>query len=164
MELEHAEVDEQGEVIDKPYEAHRLRKSGMTWRVIAKRLGYSNETAAYRASQIYLQQYAMQMSKQRREEMFNLQMERLEELLHTHWQAALLGDIDSANFCLKALDQMNKLGALYEGEKSETVKQFIVIANDKQGYAAQLRELVEKSDTKEITVQDMTDTDVREPE
>ncbi len=141
MELEQVEVDETGQIVDKQYEAHRLGVAGLTWRQIAKRLGYNNEAAAHRAVTTYLQSAAVLLSNQKKEEALNLSLTRLETLMHQHWQSALLGDDKAAGVVLKCITEINKILGLYEVKESSTVERFVVIQREAGSYEEQLKQI-----------------------
>jgi hypothetical protein len=141
MELEGTEVDEVGKIKDLPYEAHRLRASGMSFKQIARRLGYSSEQAAHRAYTMYLQQAAVLLSNQQKEEALNLNITRLETLMHQHWNSALLGDVQSAGVVLKCISELNKIMGLYEVTTEKTTERYVVIQRETSQYADQLKSI-----------------------
>lgn len=138
----YAAYVEAGEIVDKPYEAHQMRLAGHDWKTIANRLGYASAHGAMTAHKVWLQEAAVSLSRQRRDEALNLSLGRIEKLLSKHWEPALAGDVPSANVVLKCISEANKLQGLYEAPEQASTQQYVVIAADNTTYASQLQEIV----------------------
>jgi hypothetical protein len=150
MELEQVEVDDQGNVKDKPYEAYRMRVAGVPNKQIAKRLGYPTEQAVSRAIMVYRQETAAMLDKAKRLDWLDLQVTRIETLMHPYWTPALLGDTDAATFCLRSIIELNKLLGLYEGESTTVSTKLVLVQQERGQYIDQLKEIALKSESKVI--------------
>lgn len=114
--------------------AHQLRLAGATWSEIAEALGYSTGGSAHTSVKQALSSVA---TRQTRQEMLDLELERLDMLMLVHWRAARSGDQKATDTVLKIMTLRQKLVGLgestgYEDEKSDSAT--ILIGGDEDAY------------------------------
>lgn len=88
----------------KREEATRLRQAGLTYVVIAKRVGYNSPEAACQAVKACL----LDRSSETGMEAKALELRRLDELLSSLWPAALAGDDKAANLAVRLMERRAK--------------------------------------------------------
>lgn len=150
LELDSGEVDELGQIKDKPAEVYRLRVGGVSFEQIAKRMGYQDARGAHQAYTIYLQQQRVRITAEKREELLDLQLSRIEALLKQNWSAAMLGDPVAASLVLRCITETAKLCGLYEPREEGHIRQYILINSDRGQYVDQLREIATKTESTDL--------------
>ena len=93
------------EVIAKEQEVVKLRRGGLTWDLIADRVGYSNPSGAYRAYQKALERVVAEDVNAIRE----LETERLDLAQSAIWGKVLQGDNPSIANLLRIMERRAKL-------------------------------------------------------
>lgn len=141
LQLERPELDDDGQVRDKHYWSFHLKKQGLTWEEVAKRLGYSSAQAAHRAAKIYQDEHAVRLSSQEQLEWLEMQLNRCEAMIKQYWQAAQLGDTDAAQIVLRYMQEESKYARLYEEQSGTSTTKYVVINGGRQQYASELREI-----------------------
>lgn len=86
-------------------DAVKLRVAGATFQQIADQLGYVDKSHASQAVKRCLKKAAREATQ----EMFELELQRLEDLQVTYWVQARAGDKKAAELCLKIIDRRCKL-------------------------------------------------------
>lgn len=127
---------------DRAYVCHRLRLSGMPWGEAARMAGYHDARAAMVTVKTWLQRTGMALAAERREEAFDLEIGRLEELHHAFWGKALAGDDKAAAVVLRAMDTRIRLYGLEALNTEATTSRTIIISSDPAQFAAQMEEYV----------------------
>lgn len=132
---------------ERAYQAQKLLVAGHSWNEIASMTGYPSAGAAQVSVRAMRQRAALALSSERREEMLDLEMARLEELLKSAWPAAMSGDLKSAEFTLKVISQQSRMLGLEELSTRTKVEgsKTIIIAGTSNEYAAALKQIVEGS-------------------
>ena len=93
------------ELVLKERQALELRTAGVTYTVIAERLGYSNESGAYKAVQRALTSTLQEPA----DELRTLETQRLDRMLAAVWEDATEGDVRAVDRVLRIIDQRAKL-------------------------------------------------------
>lgn len=91
-------------------EALNLRAAGLTYEVIAKRLGYANKSHAWKAVDGLLTERAADAS----ERLIDLELARLDLLQRSAFQGALGGDMRALAGVVKVMDHRAKITGLYQ--------------------------------------------------
>lgn len=123
--------------MDPAYEAYLLRQSGRSWAEVARRTGYDNVEHCSAAVLVFFQTQAVQEAAELRDKAFELEMERLDALQASAWDAAMEGNLDAANFVLKISVQRGKWHG-WEREVSITDNRTIIISGG-QSMAEEMR-------------------------
>ena len=99
-------------VAEKRRDALELRKAGVSYAEIAKRLGYRSRGGAHGAVQAGLKAAALETPAEAR----RLELERLDRLLLTIWPKTLkTGEVLDVDRVLKIIEQRAKLLGLHSG-------------------------------------------------
>lgn len=114
---------------DKLELALQLKAAGRTWREIADQCGYTSPDTASVLVHRALQQAALNMSRDRRQQILVLQYQRLEELHRVVYPSALQGDLESIKAALAINDRVVKLLRLDQDDRAATGARDIVIVN-----------------------------------
>lgn len=144
-----------GQLVDKDqlsteeemaYEAYQLLQRGLSWMQIADQVGYANAKTAEVCVRQYLQVAAMDMAQERRQEVLQLQTDRINALINATWDAAMNGDTRAADFCLRAISTVSKLYGLEAlHEKTGQSTKTIVIAGSSEQYSQALQAIAEEN-------------------
>ena len=97
----------------KDQKAYELRLAGLSFKEIAKRLGYADASGAYQAYQRAREVIALDNLPEWR----LLELERLDALQKVLWEKVLEGHLPSINALLRVFDLRAKLIGLYQPEK-----------------------------------------------
>ena len=98
---------------NRDLKAYELRLSGLTFAVIAKKLGYADPSGAYQAYQRAREVITLDNLAELR----LLELERLDRVLNVVWDEVLQGKLAAINAYLKITDLRAKLIGLYQPEK-----------------------------------------------
>lgn len=133
----------QQDVFDPPYEAAKLRVTGMGWREVAEATGYASEVSCAVAVRSYLQNAALQEGYARKKEALTLELMRLDELQARWWTAAIKGDEKAAQIVLKVIGMRAKMLGVeeHDSEKATGNKTILVMGSNKD-YSETLKEIV----------------------
>jgi hypothetical protein len=121
------------------YRAYDMRVKGHTWTDIAVELGYSSPVDAHRKVTLLIKSAGVALNEERKEEIIQLELDRLDALQVAFYPTALAGDYKSAETVLKIMSHRAKLLQLGE-ERVETTR--TVIVTD-QNYLQILKEIAE---------------------
>ena len=130
---------------EKVITAHKLRVRGMPWTEIAEYVGFASAKVAQVEVRRYLQRSALEMEATERQEMLDLELDRLDALQTAYWPAAMVGDIDSAKIVLKVISQRAKMMGFEKlAEKGNVSSRTLIITGDPGAYVEQIKALVEE--------------------
>lgn len=96
------------EVLDREQAVVSLRREGLTWEEIAKRVGYSSPSSAHDA----YQRAANRIIREDVDAIRNLESERLDCMHAAVWERALEGDLKAVDAVLKIMARRAKLFGL----------------------------------------------------
>ena len=113
---------------ERPYLAYQLRNQGNDWPAVARLLGYASADQARLTVQTYMQRTAMSQSRERREEVLMMQMDRLDDLYRLAYAQASEGDLKGVDSCVRIVGQVSKLWGLED--KSEKVTNQTVVVTE----------------------------------
>ena len=117
---------------ERAIQALDLRKAGISYEMIAQRLGYSNRTAAFRAVQTLLEKSEKEASTDLRE----MELRRLDDLFLSIYKKAREGDLPAIDRCLKIMERRAKMSGLDAPEKTQSdVRQIIKVVYEDVQYA-----------------------------
>lgn len=128
------DVDDDGEarrlveLVDAGQVEHSLRLQGRSWSDIATICGHQGAKQAQHARNRYLQRAALDQSKDARAEALQLEVDRLDSLQVTYWEAALAGDIKSAEFVLRVIGTRAKMLGLDVAVETTTGPRTVVVS------------------------------------
>lgn len=89
--------------------AVELRMAGAEYDEIARELGFANRSGAWKAVQRALKLRGASSAETYR----SMTLADLDMLLNRNWRAAMSGNIDAVDRCLRATDQRSRLLGLY---------------------------------------------------
>jgi len=125
-------------VIGKQTRAIALYAEGSSFDEIADELGYANRGSAWKAVDRGLRAER----DLRAGDYLQTQIGRYERILATWWDSATTShDAKAANIVLRALERLDKLLCLTEGDHTASPETLVVSANPEE-YVKQLREIV----------------------
>lgn len=125
---------------ENAYRAYVLRAKGKNWQEIAKELGYPDASAAARNVNHFISKARDSISDDRKAEIINLELFRLDALQAAVWDMAIAGDTKSVDSVLKVMAHRARL--LQLGEESHTTNRTVIITDS--NYVARLKELAEE--------------------
>lgn len=99
-------------VEDKGYRAYTLKKSGASWEEISSIVGFPSAKAAYVDAYRYMTKAATILTKEQREEVLAIELDRLDSLLQAVWADAMTGDTKAVDSALKVINVRAKLLSL----------------------------------------------------
>lgn len=103
----------QAEIAQRRQQALELRAAGVTYELIAQRLGYSSKQSAHRDVQAAIEQ-AVELPTR---EMLNEELNRLDKLLAGMWADARKGDPNKVQAVLKIMDARARYLGLYAPDR-----------------------------------------------
>lgn len=119
--------------------AYKLRQTGMSVFEIAERLQVT-EAVINSGINLTLRSAAELMTDGAKEDMLQMELDRLDQLQQALWQSAMAGDTRSADSILKVMDKRHKLLGL-EARSEHTTNQAVVISSS--GYLEALKQISE---------------------
>lgn len=128
------------DVVEKAWSAYQLRAKGMSWQEIAAELHYDSALQARRRVTQMLSAAAAGLDDERRSEMLELELARLDMMQSALWESALAGDVQSVNAVLKIMTHRANLAKLV-GENTGGESRTVIIASE--NYVDHLKELAE---------------------
>lgn len=123
------------------YRAYQFRMSGESWEEIALKLGFKNGRDAQRASNLLIKKATAAATEDRKQEILDLELDRLDALQTAVWGMAISGDLKAVDSVLKIMTHRARLLTLGE-DTGNTSTNTIIVAGD--NYVESLRELAEK--------------------
>lgn len=123
---------------DKAYAAYKMRLGGENTQVIAKKLGYPNGRRVMQAINNLIDKAIDVASDDRKREIIELELERLDALQSAAWGMAMTGDLKAIDSVLKVMQHRARLLSLGEEKDTATSNTVIISAED---YATTLKEM-----------------------
>lgn len=123
------------------YRAYQLRMSGEPWQLISTKLGYKNPSAAKRATEMLIKKAVGVVEEDRKQEILDLELDRLDALQNAVWGMAISGDLKAVETTLKIMNHRARLLALGEDTQSSSINTIVVTG---ENYVESLKELAEK--------------------
>ena len=125
-------------VVQKQERAIALYGAGSSYDEIAEQLGYANRGSAWKAVDRGLRA----QRDLRADEYLQTQIDRYEAVLAAWWEKATTGhDEKAANIVLRALERLDRVLRLTEGEHAVS-QETLVVSADPEAYARQLQQVV----------------------
>lgn len=119
-------------------ECYRMRVEGYTNRQIAEAMGMSPVQVSNAISS-KMSREAMDISREEREGVLQLELDRLDALQKAHWQAAMMGDPKSTELVLKVMAQRAQRLHMDAVEPEEGRTVLVIGGNDKDSYIGALK-------------------------
>lgn len=145
MGTEEVDRDDSGEIVDKDYEAYRLRALSWSFQRIAKELGDTHRVIARERVMRYAAREGVSLSEETKEVSLALNISRLEALLASNMTIALMGDANAARITLATIQELNKLRTLYDEDKTDAKVRLVIIRGQEQHYVEQLKQIAGES-------------------
>lgn len=123
------------ELYDPALQVYHLKMAGFSFELIASKLDISQKEA----TQLYKDfktQRAATLSPDERRASLELQMDRLEDLQSSYYGVATAGDLKAAEYCLKLIQEQNKLMRLYDadGTDAQQVANILVVGGSQKEF------------------------------
>jgi hypothetical protein len=115
---------------DKAEQGYELKKQGKTWGEVARIVGYDSPAAARVETTRWLTSVAVNSSIERREEILELELERLDSLLSAVWDQAMDGDTKAVDSALKVINTRAKLLSLDQLTATSVTQNFNTVVVD----------------------------------
>jgi len=132
----------------RPYYAYQLRLAGHDWPQVAQKLRYKSGHAAekdvhnwlYRANEKRTREGFIRTREAMHNDAVNAEVSRLDRLQAAYWEDAIGGDLPSAQFCLRVIQERSKLQGLENPQANiQTQMNTLVIGGTQEEYIAALR-------------------------
>jgi hypothetical protein len=126
---------------DKGEQAYQLKKSGKSWAEVARIVGYNSPGAAAVEAKRYLTQIGVTRSQAEREEVLELELERLDSLLNAVWDSAMTGDTKAVDSALRVINTRAKLLSLDQLTTTQTTvtHNTVVIPSTREEFISTLK-------------------------
>lgn len=126
---------------DRAYQAIQLRNQGYDWTQVANQTGYQDATTARMSARAYTQRASLQLTRERREEIVETQIARLDDLYQLAYARAAGGDLKAIDTCVRIAGQTARIVEQRdEGEDRLNTKTVVVTSEE---YASVLQAHVE---------------------
>lgn len=119
---EHKASERLIESAERQRKALELRKSGLDYRSIAERLGYSSVAGVYKAVQVALKKTLQEPA----DELRAIEVERLDRMLLGLWPKAIKGDTWAVDRVLKIMERRATLLGLDAPQKREVTTDVVL--------------------------------------
>jgi hypothetical protein len=93
------------EQIDRELAVVNLRRTGLTWEMIAREVGYASPAGAWKAYERACARTLEEPTAEAR----RIELDRLDALQYTYWDPAIAGNLRAADFVLKVIDRRAKI-------------------------------------------------------
>lgn len=123
---------------EKAYRAYQMRLGGTSWAEIAKALHYQNASKARYAVDLLIKKAVQGADEDRKQEILELEIDRLDALQNAVWGMAVSGDLKAVETVLKIMSHRARILALGEDSRNGSVNTVIISENN---YADALKEL-----------------------
>lgn len=123
---------------EKAYRAYQMRLSGTPWSEIATRLHYQNGSKARYSVELLIKKAADTADEDRKQEVLELELDRLDALQNAVWGMALSGDIKAVEAVLKVMTHRARILSLGEETRGNQISTVIVSDSN---YVEALKEL-----------------------
>jgi hypothetical protein len=127
---------------DKAEQAYELKKQGKTWAEVARIAGYESASVASIETKRWLTSIAVTKSTERREEILEMELERLDSLLSAVWDQAMDGDTKAVDSALRVINTRAKLLSLDQLTATSVTQNFntvVVDGNTSKDFISQLK-------------------------
>jgi hypothetical protein len=91
--------------IDRELAVVNLRRTGMTWQMIANEVGYASPAGAWKAYERACARTLEEPTAEAR----RIELDRLDALQFTYWEPAIQGNLRAADYVLKVIDRRAKI-------------------------------------------------------
>jgi hypothetical protein len=136
----------EGDEVDRAHKAQELLVAGHSWRQIAEMTGYANAESAKLSVRAMRQRAALSLDADQRNEILQLEMQRLEQIIKAFWPMTMAGSDKAAAVVLKTIAQQARMYGLEElHTKAVQSSKTIIIAGTPEEYAAALRQVAQNS-------------------
>lgn len=133
-----------GEIVrSKAEEAYEMRLSGKSPSEIADALGYTSGGEAAQAIAMKMKSDATHLTGEDRLTILKMEMDRLDRIRSVHWQAAMIGDLHSAEILLKIHDRVVKITGLDSIDTATQTQNVLVIGGQEHDFVQKLKELAD---------------------
>ena len=126
---------------DKSEQAYELKKQGKTWGEVARIVGYDSPAAARVETTRWLTAEETAESAERREEILEMELERLDSLLNAVWDDAMQGDTKAVDSALRVINTRAKLLSLDQLTATSVTQNFntVVVDGSTKDFISQLK-------------------------
>lgn len=111
--------------VEKQRQVLELRKAGADYETIAKKVGYANRSAAYKACQSALER----VTKEPAEEVLALELGRLDGMLLGLWPNARIGHLGAIDRVLRIMERRSKYLGLDQTDTLDTAQASNMLAD-----------------------------------
>ena len=115
---------------ERAYRAYQKRLAGEDWRDIAKTLEYPSPKTAEREVQLLIEKASKVATEDRKREVVELELDRLNALQNAVWGMALSGELKAIETTLKIMQHRARLLQLGEESKDSSTTTVIVAGED----------------------------------
>lgn len=139
---EYLPVPIEAEATQKAWTAYKLRQTGLDWRTVADKCGYPTPTTARTEVKVWLERTAANLSRERRLDALEEELDRLDALQEANWHQAIAGDTKATEAVLKVIDRRIKLlglDTLYEGA-GQVTNNTLIVTGAQDEFIDQLRD------------------------
>ena len=123
---------------ERAYRAYQMRLGGTSHQEIAEALGYKGARSVIAAIQNIVEKAMREVSVDRKSEVIELELDRLDALQNAVWGIAMTGDYKAIDTALKIMSHRAKLLSLGEDSGNKSTNTVIVAS---EGYAETLRNI-----------------------
>ena len=124
---------------ERAYSAYRLRLGGTSFTEISQTLGYASPDSASKAVKALIAKALGVASEDRKQEIIDLELDRLDALQHSVWGLAMTGDTRAVDSVLKIMSHRAKLLSL--GDEQIKTTSSVIVSSD--NYAQALKEIAD---------------------
>lgn len=122
---------------ERAYRAYQLRLGGENWVDIASKLDYQSPKKVKQEVDLIVQKAIQSVNDDRKSEIIELELDRLDALQSAVWGMAMSGDLKAVDSALKVMAHRARLLSLGE-ERSSSVSTIIVSGDE---YVETLKEI-----------------------
>lgn len=115
---------------ERAYRAYQKRLGGESWADIAQAMKYPSPTSVKRDVDMLITKAANVASDDRKREVVEMELDRLDALQNAVWGMAMMGDFKAVDSTLKIMQHRARLLALGEESSGNTIQTVIVAGED----------------------------------
>jgi hypothetical protein len=115
---------------ERAYRAYQMRLGGEAWPDIASSLNYTSPVTAKREVDLLITKAMNVATDDRKREVVEMELDRLDALQNAVWGMALTGDFKAVETTLKIMQHRARLLALGEESSGNSVQTVIVAGED----------------------------------
>jgi len=126
---------------DKGEQAYELKKQGKSWAEVARIVGYNSANVAMVETKRWLTAIGTAKSTHEREEILEMELQRLDSLLDAVWEQAMTGDTKAVDSAIKVINARAKLLSLDQLTATQTTQNFntVVVSGDSKDFISSLK-------------------------